>query len=128
MQVSICTAYVSMIGAPTSATICGPQRLALLGQRLLELAQAPLPQLGVARPVRLVERPPGRGDRALHVVGARVGDRADDFLGRRVDVVVARSRRRLDELAVDQHPVLAGHRLPHDASPSFRLACAAEAT
>ena len=42
----------------------GPQGLALLVQRLVQLAQAALAQLAVVRPVGLVERTPGGGDRA----------------------------------------------------------------
>ncbi len=65
-----------------------PQLFLVLVERVLQLLQARLAERPVGRPGGLVERPARRGDGPLHVGGRRVGDRADDRLGRRVDVVV----------------------------------------
>ena len=95
MQESCCTAYVSMIGAPTSATICGRSVSCSLAERLLQLLQAPLAELGVGRPVGLVERPPAPRRSARSMSSAPASATwPDDLLGRRVDVVVRSARLR----------------------------------
>ena len=63
--------------------------------------QAPLAQLPVGGPRRLVERAPGGRDRSPHFVARRVGDLTDDFLGGRVHVVEGAGFA-VDELAADQ--------------------------
>ena len=77
-------------GIPTSAR---GQRLEVVGrgeQRLVQLAQAAHPQLEVRRPVGLVERPPGGGDRGVDVGGGGVGRLADLGAGGRVEDRVGR--------------------------------------
>src|SRR6478609_4359192 len=49
------------------------------------------------------------GHGALHVLRRRVGHRSEHLFGGRVDVVERLARRRLDELAVDEHADLALH-------------------
>ena len=58
-------------------------------------------------------------DRPLHVVGRGVGDLAEDLLGGRVDVVERLARIGLDQLAVDEHPLLGVdlHCLTHGRLP-----------
>ena len=85
----------------------GPEQLLLGSRRLLELEHAALAQLLVRGPCRLVERPAGGGDGLVHVVVTGVGHLAEHLLGGRVDVVEHLARLGLDELAVDQHPLLA---------------------
>ena len=86
-----------------------PQIFLLAHDRLVELAEALLAERAVGRPVGLVERAARRGDGALHVVDARVGDLAEHLLGGRVDVVEALARRGFHQLAVDEHADLALH-------------------
>ncbi len=50
------------------------QLVLVVQQRLVQLTQAPDPQVEVAGPLGLVERPPRRGDRPLDVGLRRVGD------------------------------------------------------
>jgi hypothetical protein len=100
MQLSCWIAYVSIRGAPTSATIWGR----------LELTQRPLPKVAIVGPIGLVERPPSRADRAVHVRDSGVGHLADHFLSGRIHIGVRGTRGRIDELTVDQHPCLTGHR------------------
>ena len=84
------------------------QRLDVVEQRLVELAQAPhAATRGRVDHVGRVERAPGRGDRSFGVGDARVGRDAEHLLGRR-----RRSSRRsrrpsaAHQLAVDEQPVL----------------------
>ena len=91
--------------------------LALGLERLLQLLEAALAQGAVGRPVGLVEGPPGRGDRPLHVLGGGVGHLAEHLLRRRVDVLEPLARSCLDELAVDEHAHLAGRALGGHAVP-----------
>ena len=98
MQLSCWIAYVSPIGVPTSATICGRSSSLCLSSASFSCSRQRLAERLVGRPRRLVERAAGRGDRPLHVGDDAVGDRADDRLGRGVDVVVGRAARGLDEL------------------------------
>ncbi len=77
--------------------------LALGLEGLLELFEAALAEGPVGGPVGLVEGPPRSRNGPLHVSHGPVGNVADDLLGRRVDVVEPLPRRRLDELAVDEH-------------------------
>ena len=77
------------------------QLLEVLLHRLAQLADAPHPQLGVARPVSVVEGPSGRLDGPAHVVSAGIGRGTQDFLGGRVDrgkCALAAAR----QLAVDE--------------------------
>ena len=101
----------------------GPQQLALLFEGRLQLEQATLAQLLVGRPVRLVEGAPGGGDGGVHVLVTGVGHLAEHLFGGRVDVVEDLARRGLDELAVDQHPLLSVERrrfaCGHDGFLSF---------
>ena len=83
-----------------------PQVLDVVLQRLVQLVQAARAELGVARPVRGVERAPRRSDRPLDVTDARVGRGAQHLFGRRRDVLVRLAVLRRDELAVDQQPFL----------------------
>ena len=74
--------------------------------RGMQLLEALLAEGVVRRPVGLVEGASGTVDRPLHFSGGGVGDLADDFLGGRVDVVEGLAGIGIDELAVDQHPLL----------------------
>ncbi len=87
----------------------GAQLFLLALDRGLELQEALLAEGVVGRPVGLVEGASRRGDGALHVLDAGVGDLTQHFFGRRVDVVEPLPRDRLDELAVDEHADLALH-------------------
>jgi len=82
-------------------------QLLLLGlQRRMQLLEAARAERVVRRPIGLVEGPPGGVDRPLHLSRRGIGNLSDDLLGRRIDVVEAVARVRLDQLAVDQHPRL----------------------
>ena len=82
-------------------------QLLLLGlQRLVELLEAALAEGVVGRPVGLVEGTAGRVDRPLHLGGRRVGHRTDHLFGGRVDVVEGLARVGLDQLPVNEHPLL----------------------
>ena len=82
------------------------QFLDVLGQHLLQLTNAAHPQLGVGRPVGVVECAAGRLDRAAHVVGGRVGGDAEHLLGGRVDRRERAAAAR-HQLAVDEQLTLA---------------------
>src|SRR5256885_1019683 len=79
------------------------QLLLLAHDRLVQLLEAALAERAVGGPVGLVERPPGGGDGALHVVDGRVGDFAQHLLGGRVDVLEALAGGGFHQLAVDEH-------------------------
>ena len=76
---------VSIRGAPTSAMVRSRSSSRCSLHRLTQLAHAPHPQLGVARPVGLVEGPSRRIDGAAHVLGVGIGRGTQHFLGGRVD-------------------------------------------
>jgi hypothetical protein len=59
--------------------------LDVLRQHVLQLTHTPHPQLGVGRPVAVVERAAGRLDRLAHVVDGRVGGDAQHLFGGRID-------------------------------------------
>src|SRR5262249_52732028 len=103
---------LKLVGGPPPVTNPAPQHLLLLVEGVLELLETPLAERDVGRPVGVVERAAGGLDRPVHLLGAAVGDIARDLLRGRVDVLVRRPRRRVDELAVDQHPRL-GCQLAH---------------
>ena len=84
------------------------QPLLVALQRLVQLRQAVVAELEVARPVRLVERPPRRADRALHVRDRAIGGLPGDLLAGRVDHVEYRAAAGELQFAVDQHPLVAG--------------------
>ena len=108
MQLSCCTAYVSTIGAPTSATICGRSVSRSLVERLLQLAQARACAAPGSSTSRSRRTPGGPRRSRAPCRRRRVGDLADDLFGRRVDVVVGRPRTRLDELRRRSASGLAG--------------------
>ena len=68
-----------------------PERVGVVEQRLVQLAQAAHPQLDVRRPVGLVEGPAGRGDRGLDVRGGAVGCLPDLLARGRVEDRVRRA-------------------------------------
>ena len=74
----------------------------------MQLGQAVVAEVQVARPVGLVERAPRRADRALHVVDRAVGGLAGDLFAGRMDHVELRAAAGVLQLAVDQHPLVAG--------------------
>ena len=82
------------------------QFLDVLAHGVAQLADAAHPQLGVRRPVGVVERAAGGVDRAAHVVGVGVGGGAQDLLGRRVDGRES-ARAAGHELAVDEEIAVA---------------------
>ncbi len=84
------------------------QPLLVLFQRLVQLGQAVVAELEVARPVVCVERPPRRADRALHVGDGAVGRLPGHFLAGRVDDVECRAAAGELQFAVDQHPLVTG--------------------
>ena len=84
------------------------QPLLVALQRLVQLGQAVVAELEVARPVGLVERAPRRADRARHVVDRAVGGPAGDLLAGRMDHIERRAAGGDLQLAVDQHPLVAG--------------------
>ena len=97
--------------------------LAVVDERLVQLAHAAHPQLEVRRPVGLVERAACCGDRGVDVLGRGVGCVADVLAGGRVEDRVRRAVARLDELAVDQEQGRLdiqglSHRPPPGATPS----------
>src|SRR6185312_11315584 len=80
--------------------------LGRVAHRLLELADAAHPQLGVGRPARLVEGATRGLDRPAHVIGARVGGDTEHLFGGRVDGL-ERAPAAGDKLAVDEQTTLA---------------------
>ena len=98
---------VIVIGAADLGDELLADELLLADDGVLQLLEAALAQLAVGGPGGLVERPAGRGDGEVHVVGAAVGDLAEHLFGGRVDVVEPAARLGVDELAVDQHALLA---------------------
>jgi len=85
----------------------GAEQLLLGDDGLVELAQAPLAEGPVGRPLRFVEGPPRRGNGPVHVGRRRVRGLAEHLLGGRVDVVEGSSTGRFDERPVDEHVELA---------------------
>ena len=63
----------------------GAELLALGLQRSLELVEAASPEVPVRRPIRVVERTPGRGDSPIHVDGPTIGHGSEDRLRGGVD-------------------------------------------
>lgn len=110
----------------------GAHLLAFGLQGLLQLFEAAPAEGVVGRPVGLVERPPGRGDGLRHVLVPGVGDAAEHFLGRGVDVVEELAGRRFDELAVDEHAAFRCERtdagLDHLCYPSVGADIAGDVT
>ena len=107
-----------MIGAPTSATICGRSSSRWRSSAVLQLLEAALAKRPVRRPVGLVERPARRVDGAVHVVRRAVGHLTQHLFGGRIDVRERRARRRVLELAVDEQSLL-GLDLGHVCIISF---------
>ncbi len=81
------------------------QRLDVVEQRLVQLAQPPHPNRGIARPIGLVERAPGGTDGPVDIGDGGVGRHAQNFLGRRVDRLVRRAALGGNQRAVDQQPL-----------------------
>jgi hypothetical protein len=77
-------------------------------QRLGQLGQAVIAEIQIARPIGLVERPPCGTHGALHVGDGAVGCLACHLLAGRMDHVELRTTAGVLELAVDQHPLVAG--------------------
>src|SRR5947209_15305570 len=73
-------------------------------QRVVELLQTPTSESMVGRPRGVVERVPGCFKCVVEIVVTRIGSKADDLFGRRIDVVERSTVRRVDQLAVDEHP------------------------
>lgn len=84
------------------------QVLLVTFQRVVQLGQAVEPEVDVARPVRLVERPPGRTDGAGHVLDGAVGGLARDLFAGRMDDVEGCAAGGVLQFAVDQHALVAG--------------------
>ncbi len=84
------------------------QPLLVLLQRLVQLGQAVVAELEITRPLAGVECPPRRADRPLHVRDGAVGGLPRDLLAGRVDHVECRAAARQLQLAVDEHPLVAG--------------------
>jgi hypothetical protein len=82
------------------------ERIEVVAQRLVELAQASHPECVVARPRGRVERASRRRDRALGVGDAGVGGGAEDRLRGRRDGPVGGVLLGAHQLAVDEQPVL----------------------
>ena len=97
-----------MTGQPTSVIRIATQPLLVAFQRVVQLGQAVVAELDVARPVGLVERPPRRADRAAHVLDGSVGGLTGDLLAGRMDDVECRATAGELQFAVDQHPLVTG--------------------
>ncbi len=85
-----------------------PEPLLVALERVVQLSQAVVAEVQIARPVGLVERPPGGSDGPLHVGDGAVGGLARDLLAGRVDHVEFRTAVGELQFAVDEHPLLAG--------------------
>jgi hypothetical protein len=85
-----------------------PQPLLVAVQRIVQLGQAVVTEVEIARPVGLVERAPRRADGTFHVGDGGVGRLTDHLFAGRVDHVEHRTAARMLEVAVDQHPLVAG--------------------
>jgi hypothetical protein len=91
----------------------------VVAEGLLQLPDTAHPQLGVGRPVGVVEGAPRRLDRPAHVAGARIGGDAEHFFGGGVEGG-ERARTARHELAIDEQLTLAIVQNPHSNS---RLRC-----
>ncbi len=74
----------------------------------MQLGQTVVAKVEIARPVRLVERPSCRADGTFHVGDGAVGGLARDLFAGWMDDVELRATAGVLELAVDQHPLVAG--------------------
>ncbi len=72
----------------------------------MQLLEALLAEGVVGGPVGLVEGAPCRVDGSVHLGRRRVGHHADDLLGSRVDVLEGLAGIGLDQLSVNEHPLL----------------------
>ena len=84
------------------------QPLLVAFQRVVQLGQAVVAELQIARPVGLVERPPRRADRARHVLDRAVGGLTGHLFAGRMDDVECRSAACELQFAVDEHPLVTG--------------------
>ena len=77
-------------------------------QRVMQLRQAVVAELQVARPVRLIERAPRCSNCPRHVVDRSVGSLPGHLLTGRVDDVECGSAGGVLKFAIDKHPLVAG--------------------
>ena len=84
------------------------QPLLVAFQRVVQLGQAVVAELQISRPVGLVERPPRRADRTLHVLDRAVGRLTGHLFAGRMDDVECRSTACELQFAVNEHPLVAG--------------------
>ena len=97
-----------MTGQPTSVIRMRRNRSLLFSRGVVQLGEAVVAELEVARPVACVECPAGGADRALHVGDGAVGGPPRHFLAGRMDHVECRAAAGELQFAVDQHPLVTG--------------------
>ena len=93
--------------APHLGNQFGAKFFSLPLERRLELLETPPAKGPIGAPLGFVERPTRRGNRPGHIGATAAGNQAQHLFGRGVHILEGRAAFGVDQLAVDEHTMLA---------------------